>query len=516
MAGSERKARSAKAKTPLTFARVVTFLGGLPLLLLSIAVILLTLVDRFEILGVSVYPTLPVTATSSDEVLYSFLKIVVLLVSLSSAAIAADRLSHFSRVETELARLADAFSGLEAASEVRTTPLPDRASVYRAFLEAVSSAPHGSTVCVTSYEKLKMSYETGEDNGEVALLSLYDKRVRAQELRVEQLVHVSTKLDLDDAWKRASSFENSPNFTLSVVVGIAPDPMIETLTVGEDFSVLGLSTQAASPFAVDGGHSSRSTEIVRQYRQHHRLWESRFGIPLKSRDGLVRENFDRLSRELPPGHALDLPPQLASLALRAQRDDRIFSEIARIVESRERVEAEGEQVSLDRIHELIRAAGARIEEVGAGRLTFSGDGFRYLHRALTAATTEIRIVSLANSIDFWKTEAAVGILRSLHVAKESGVSIVRAFIGSESEMEAPEVRASIDKEVQDGTSVLLLVNRGGLDYLARDFILIDDRVAFEDVTRAAHANSRMVMRDGLVAEYRETFQTIWQLATSLT
>ena len=495
-----------------SLGKVVEWLGSLPLLALALVVAAITLVDRLQLFGWRVYPTLPVTASEGEVATYSLMKLLVLFVSLLAASVAADRMLHFTRLEKHYGAISQSYTELAQAQNSSVRVLVTRAEWYRAFLEVVTSASYGSQIIVTAYEKLKMSYDSGEEAVEQTLMALYEKRLSSGELSVEQLVHVATRQDLEEAWKRVQRHANLPNFTLTCLVGVAPEPLFEFATVGSEIVLTGFSTKSGSPYAVESGHEIHSAEIVELYRSHARLWSSAFGVPLKTRDAVQESAYQRLKSQLPEGHALDLPSDLRLNALRAYRDKLAYADILSLISSQEMLDAETSELQQARMRVVRQRAVADARDIADGRIRFVGDGFREVHALISRASVEIFAICPASSIEFWRKAAGQRLEKAFATAIQRDVAVTRIFGLHENWEADPSVVDILRRQSLLGVKVLIAPSGSSGNDASRDFMIVDGATVFEDRVGGREGHSLVLVSEAMVREYRESWEFLIQIA----
>lgn len=488
-------------------------LGALPLLFVCISTMLITTADLFSSGRWSILPTLTSTVSTDTYALYIILKLSLLLLSTIGASVALDRLVHYDILESKVSQLTRSYEAISNNIENHVRPLKDRAEWYRSFLEAIAGAPYGATVYVTAYEKLKMPFECGEESFESTVMELYNERIINGDITVEQIIHVATVNDLDAAWRRVNYFSNRPNFTLSIVVGISPDPMIEMATIEPFTTLIGTSTQASNPYAISCGHEIKSAPILAEFRQQMQLWSSVLGVPLKTRDGVNEEVYKKIRSTLPEIHALDVPHDLASTALSLLADEKAYDSVLRLLPSRannnvNQTESVSGLVS-NRMDAVLQSAVLEIEELARGVISFSGDGWPSLGKIISEACSTVFAIAPVNSLSFWQTPTGRGLQRQMGEAVVRGVEVVRAFLIRSNE-ELDYFQDVIDECQRLGIKVLSVVDAGDLNISNRDFLIVDDCIVFEDGVGATPGGSKMIVNPSMIGEYLRVWQIVLQ------
>lgn len=499
---------------PRGLLKLLDWLSSLPLLVLSATTLLLTLVDRLKPFAWSAYPVLPSTASEVEVTLYETFKFAILLVSILAASVAGDRMLHFSRLERQYGALAKDVSHIAKGQIATVHILPDRSKWYLAFLTEVAKATVGATITVTAYEKLKMEYVTGEDDNERALMDIYQKRVALGELKVDQIVHVSTRDDLNAAWDRVQKHLNEPHFTLTIVVGVAPDPLFEYAIIGDDTVLTGFSTQSGSPYAVECGHLIVSKAIAELYKRHARTWSSELGIPLKTRDSARTDIYNQLLAVLPVGHALDLPSGLARDALRSARDPDVLSVFRDLMDSFEHMDP-SVPLQYRRARQVLDDSARSVAEISSGRIPLT-NGLREAYALVSNAKASISAVCPESSIAFWQTPAGSQLDREIRFAIRRGVSVTRILVVESTWLPAPAVRALFEGQCREGVSLHVVHTDAAPKLDLRDFMIIDDRMVFED--RFSEGEQKVWDNTSLllIAEpHRREYVDNWELLSQL-
>lgn len=488
-------------------------LGALPLLIVCVSTFIITIADLFSSGRWSILPTLTSTASKDIYASYSVLKLSLLLLSTIGTSVALDRLVHYDNLENKVSQLTEAYEAISNNIENHVRPLKDRAEWYRSFLEAIAGAPYGATAYVTAYEKLKMPFEYGEESFESTVMELYNERIINGEITVEQIIHVATVDDLDAAWRRVSYFSDRPNFTLSIVIGINPDPMIEMATIEPSTTLIGTSTQASNPYAISCGHEVKSAHILAEFRQHMQLWSSALGIPLKTRDGVNEDTYKKIRSTLPDMHALDIPNNLALTALNLLADTKTYDSVLHLLPARannniSQTELVSSLVS-SRMDKVLHSAVLEIEELARGVISFPGDGWPSLGKIISEASSTVFAVAPISSLSFWQTPTGRGLQRQMGEAVNRGVEIVRAFLIHSNE-ELDYFQDVIDECRKLGIKALSVVDAGDLNINNRDFLIVDDCIVFEDGVGATPGGSKMIVNPSMIDEHLRVWQIVLQ------
>lgn len=495
--------------------KLLEWLSSLPLLILSATTLALTLLDRLKPFAWSAYPKLPPTATEVDIALYETFKFSILLVSLLAASIAGDRMLHFTRLERQYGSLAESVSTIARAQTATVQVLPNRGEWYLAFLTAVAKSPTGSSITVTAYEKLKMNYVSGEEDNERALMDIYQKRVALGELKVDQIVHVATQDDLNSAWDRVQKHINEPHFTLTVVVGIAPDPLFEYAIIGDDTVLTGFSTQSGSPYAVECGHLIRSLEIADLYKRHARTWSSELGTPLKTRDEAKTGTYSQLLATLPKGHALDLPAELAIDALRAARDPDLLAAFRSLMDSFAQMDS-SVPLQYRRAMQLLDDSSRDVKQIASGRIPLTS-GLREAYSLVGNASRSIAAVCPEASIPFWQTTAGTQLDREIRLAVKRGVSVTRIIVVDSQWRPSASERTLFDEQCAEGVLLYVAYTDAAPKLDLRDFMIVDDRMVFEDRfwdddQKIRDNSSLLLIAEPHQREYVDNWELLKQLA----
>lgn len=499
-----------------TFLRVAAWIASFPMLILSIAAVGVTIIDLTHLFGWQVLPRLPETATAADDKIYDSIKVVVLLLGLFGGTIAADRIMHFQTVEDDLSHIRRDLASLISDARASATVLSSRAEFYSAFLSALSSAPHGARVFVTSYEKMKMPWTSGEAIAERELMRMWDQRIEDGSLDVEQLVHVASQHDLVDAQKRAETHKTRANYALSVLVGVLPDPFMELVIIDDHTTILVFSSQASSPYASDFGLQIRSGDFANLMARNFRMWSAKFGTALKTRDSFEESVAARLTPQLPEAHALDLPGDLASAALRSARDSHTYEWTAKLADAIDAVRAIDEELYDEALLQLLDSTLLTAQELGRGKITSRTDGLSQLPRMIKSANSSIRAVCPQEALGFWNTPIGARVLETSREAVRRHVKITRIFLVDDpSVLEAQEL-AVLDAQVAAGIDVLVVSRAEVGRHQVSDYMLVDELFVFEDFADGLDQNYVIDRSKTRIRDFTKHWDALTQVAANYT
>jgi len=462
---------------------VVAWLVSTPMLMLSVIAVVISVVDLVHPFGLSALPELPANAGESDKKIYDAVKAAILFLGIVSGALAADRVLYFRQVERDLEKIEQEVSAISALSTSSARIFKNRNEFYSAFLSEVAELPYGSSVFVTHYEKLKMPYSGGEDLAEEAVGEVWPRTIAEGRVYVEQLVHVSSLADLNEVLDRANEREKMPNYSLTIVLGPLPDPFFELVIFGEAVVFLAFSARPASPYATDFGVRIESVEFASRMRDYFRMWASRFGVPIKTRDALQAPILEELRNLLPPGHPLDLPVDLGRTAVRVARSRYIHDMVKRIVAAGEAVEQIDHSIFKDKFREKLEDVAAELEVYGRGHIPLETAGIAELSHLIDTASTRVSAVCPYSALAFWTTVLGVKVREACGRATSRDVIVQRIYVVQDVAAISAQAAEAMKFDNSMGVEVFIATESDIGEDDVKDFVIIDGKLVFEDYSQ---------------------------------
>jgi len=130
------------------------------------------------------------------------------------------------------------------------TVFPNREQCYIHLRHRVASLPPQSELYVTHFEKNRSApFDEGEREAERDFMEIWQKMIEDDRISVRQIVHVSSKFDLDETRSRLDRFKSCINFELCVMVGSFVQPYQDVFIAPGHWVLLALPSDPNNPYA---------------------------------------------------------------------------------------------------------------------------------------------------------------------------------------------------------------------------------------------------------------------------
>jgi hypothetical protein len=468
--------------------RVLTAVSDIAQLVIFLAVSVIAAADLLQLLDLgTVY---------GEKWPLQVAKITMLVVGLIGAAQVVERRLHLLDIQDRVDAVAKEVGALRATAGPGAAFAATRADLYRAFEDALKQLPSGAQVLVTHFEKLQsVPYDTGEIREERELMETWDRRVAQKDFFVEQIVHVSSRRDLQEVKDRIAKFREVPTYLVNVMIGPPVSPYVEVVVLGESWAMLGFSSDAVSPRVTDVGFCFSADPMVPFLAQYFRIWWSKFSIPVKTRDGVNEELIQALEKRLPPDDDEERIAGAFDLAMQMGCDPWLEKEVKQLVSEYESVKALEEGVFLDKARQSIARCGNELKQTGKGVIMMGPEGILELLSVIRKAQKHIAATSYIDNAHFWDTSTGKHILQAKGDAVRRGVAVTQVFILSAEEMLMPTVLKGMQEHRNSGVEVLVVDAAELSADLRQDFLIEDQKLVFRNEEDANGIRTNTVLID---------------------
>jgi hypothetical protein len=475
--------------------KVINIFSYILLLIVFTATTIISFLDLVQVLDVK--------AIFGLDLNVSLLKINILIVSLIGSILIVDRwflnsdvkvkldeMHSLSTQSNEELRVIDDILKKIESSKQSTRVFNNRKDSYIELNNIIRDVPSGTNICVTHFEKYRGApYDIGQIEQEKEFMELWQERVTNKDLMVRMIVHVCSTFDLKEVEDRVNSFADNPNFCLNVMYGPPIRPYLDFMVIRNSSVFFDFSSDPISPFEAAVGFKVQDPEMTRIIEKYFDIWWSRFSIPIKDKNGILKKNLIDLQDILPERTAEASLDQAFDLGIRFAKEKELYNIFSDVLIDYTKIgKIPVSDIYKKQVFNYLVEARRKINNLLSQHIELSpDDGSLVLVRIFEEANKSIEAVSYDpnhNHQTFWDSALGRRILRANAKAIRENISISRFFIVEKDEVNTDELKNVISSHKSAGVEVFIVFKNEVDTSLIKDFLVQDEMLTFhlEEIT----------------------------------
>jgi hypothetical protein len=386
-----------------------------------------------------------------------------------------------------------------------------KTEMYSSFLSELKQIKGNPEVYVTHFEKLgDLSYDDGDSDIEKELMKNWIEKIKNGNFReVRQIVHLSSKHDYYDTYKRLMDYQNCTNFKLNVMIGLPLEPFLDFVIVQDNFLIIDFSKDSKLPFDTDFGIFIRNKAVITDFIQYFNIWWDR-SISIKDRNRINLNEFKSIFRKLPDFYYTDSNKQFNSNLLGMTRDIEVLNPLNLLLDKLNLCNA---YIYKEKIIKLINDAITRVDKISAEEIKIKeGDYITCSEYIYNSAIDKIFAVSNESKNDDhffnnWNSELGNKIIELNEFALSRGVEIERIFILTNEQLKNDDMQAILKEQSDKGIKIYSILNTNV--EIDEDFIISDNNLLmFLSNEESAECLATITRETAQIRKYQDKYNKL--------
>lgn len=345
----------------------------------------------------------------------------------------------------------------------KTRVIFHRDDYYKLTYDAIRKAPEGCDVFVTNFENINIDYDLKRFDSigykyEKKLMKLWDKRVLEGDFKVQQIVGIWSKHQMDEVVDRIKKFENIGNYSLSVIIGeIIPTGIASSFVIQNDLTLLEFPADPTNPYMSNQALISEDPEVIKLSKKYFDVLWSNSEL-VKGSDGKKNDKIKEISTYV---EKKEIFSSLSENYCKIYTDKKPHIGMQRIADN------------------VVNDCSCIIESIRKGSVSFSAEEFEKLVIITTNTLNNIKCTSYLQNINFWSGEYGKKIMEIDKILIKKGIQISRIFILNNDEIRDPIIKKIMQDQLEIGINVMLIHENSIPHTYLIDFSIHDNDIVFE-------------------------------------
>lgn len=379
----------------------------------------------------------------------------------------------------------------------------------------LSRLPEGTQLLVTHFEKYRaVSYDQGVRDAEHEFMLIWEKLIHDDLIDVKQIVHVSSRFDLQEVRDRLKRYDQCQNFEMSVMAGPFVLPYQDLIIAEGHWVEVALPDDPNNPYSEKIAVFLDSPEIADAYAAAFMANWGASECKVVRASGVVNtsliEHLDALLPDEPnEGLMSDLKTLPCEVAALGDEGARLLGQCISLIRDLAR-RARVSEYSRHLFERFTKLQASLVEERESPFIVNGTLASQSLIEMANSAKHSIVAVSVdQTSSSFWETQFGKEFLAANQSASQRGVPVSRVFVidNHGNKRGAPAIR---EHEKFANCRVVARKDTG----ITRDFIIVDSEVLYEVITESQGAIQRghISIGDNSLQSGKHVFDELWNIS----